>query len=340
MTFAIAALNWALMEWWASASVTGPVNGTYSFASPAFIYDAVLVFSLPVVLSILTTTYLPEKVIVAPTDINAITFGIAAIYLLLATQYYAPVYFLQTLFVVMYLLLATILQNGLVTRIVGIRGSTEALSVRQYSTQIGPENLCSILRSELLWKACGFQHEWNSDETVDFWASDGNFRFHVGVSPFPKASSNERQDGHGLISILGYERGGLEIRKSDASKAWFRGKCSAFVATVSGTRIPITNEELSLEPIQSADDEEAVRAVPKPIVDYVLRPTRNLASQLSTQGEGVLPSVAILFIMSIATLGLLVTNVLTLDYAFGILVAILVTQIGQIAWARGRRSPG
>lgn len=338
LTFAAGSLNWALIEWWVAASITGPVSGTYVWVVPGAYYATITVFAFPVLVGILATTSRPEKVIIAPTDINAVTLGVAAISLLPEIPSYASLYFLQMLLVLLYLMMATVLQNGIVLRIVGIRGSAEVLSVQQYSARTDVATLCRLIRSDVLWKALGLRSDWSSDDATVFRGGEGDFVFHICVSPHPQQPRGGSTDGRSLISIVGYEQGRLEIRRSLASATWFRAECSSFLSILSEARVPLTQEEVVLETIPHKSEKEALEAVPKPVLDKILAPTKNLAARFTASGEGTLRSAAILVVTLVATSYLYATSVLTLESAFGIAVVVIVTQVGNITWTRARKA--
>ncbi len=336
LTFVIASINWVLLGWWAAVSVVGPFSGTY-FVTTAFYYTWIPVFFLPVILSIVATTSLPEKVIIAPTDVNVTTFGLALLFLSWELPTYVTPYFFQLVMVGAYLAIAALVQNGIVVRIVGIRGSADALTVRQYSSSANVVALTDLIRADVVWKALGLSGERDVDGATIFRGSEGHFEFQIGISSYAKTGDEGQALDLSLVSVVGYERDQLELRKTPASESWLKARCASFVAVMNDAGIPIVGGKVVVEPIQRAGEAGAVRVVPRAILEEVLRPTRNLADRLMLQGEGALQSVVILIVTLAATSYFYFTGFLSLEFAFEIFIVVVATQMGRI-WVKGKRS--
>ncbi len=334
LTFAIGSIYWALLVWWAGASLTLLPSGEYTFVIPAFYYNSILLFAMPLVLCVAATTVRPEKIIIAPTDVSAVAFGIAAVSLLHEVPLQTPTYFLQLFFLSMYLVLATVIQNQIVLRLVGIQGSAETISVDQYQTETDPMTLTNLLRSEVYMEAMGILGERDVDGATIFRGLERDYEFHIGVSPFPNLSNETTQAKRTLISIVGYERDRLGLRKTQASTIWFRGKCSSLVTVLAGAVDPITREQVAIESWALVSGAQSVETVPEQIREAILAPTRNVMSRFTELGESAPASIFLLAVALAVTAYLMATNIVSEENGFVIVLLVLLSQVGRLRLRR------
>lgn len=246
VSFIFAGLNWVVITW---STIEGIPKGPLEMS---FWIGLFWILAWPVVLSVLGSMTFPERVIIAPLDVNLLTLGIFAVTLWydVARSYYLPYLALGGSALIM----LGLVQNQAARKIIGMEGSEEALSKRVYRTTASRTEVTNLVVSHPVRRALHLEYSHElEDGTLLLYGAEDVFSFCIGISRSP-----EPRDQGCIISVVGYEEDSYGIRKTDDSNSWFKGKCASILELLTKLKLECASENM----------------LPPSLVENVLLPTK------------------------------------------------------------------
>jgi len=315
LSFLLAGFNWAAITTWTTYNLSKLFAGTWLF-DWQFWGGLGLIIVWPIVLSAIGSMFSPERVTIAPLDINGLTVGIYVVTLWTAINplHYADgvtlgltIYGFSLYITVFSLLTFSLVQLPISKRLIGIAGTENQLRYSIFRTRHSKQYVEDFIGSPLRRNALGLKWSDNlDDKTLCFYGRPDGAELHVALSEQPSGTT---------LTIVTFEIASLGLKQ--VNELWFEARIAAILTV--------------LKKLKLKQEENAV--LPRVVSDHVLAPTRGLMSRFQDIWSGLARHLVAAVVLGIADYFFWFNKIIAQDSAIqlGFFIALYVVGVSVIS---------